>query len=415
MSDNEGSERRCTRSMPLVTVVLMAIVAVVIGACGSDGSDGDSPATADDSGPGLRGLAPELRAAYKGSGQTTADSPYFDFKPKQGPPWTIAYASTYSGNTWRADVMDELKKQFEEYKALGLVDKLIITESNGDVARTSQQIRQALDKGADGIITIAPSATGINAAIDAAFRKGVPVVNFESPVTSINAINSGVNNYEAGRMQAEYVADKVGKGGRVIFLNGIPGFSASEQMKAGTMDVYAERGVKVVASADGYWTNPIAKTALLKLLSTTPGKVDFVHQQAGMGQGAIEALKQTGRGDIPVLIADDIAGAVYWQKDQKMAETGFSEFPARSDARLAWELLMRTLEGQQPKITSILRAPATFSYDDLATLLPADATTKNTDWVESLTEDYYTKTVPKFFAAPLDPKKFEVGSSDGSE
>lgn len=397
----------------------LAVLAITAGlaACGDEsvpGADGAGEATAaaastkaDDRGPGLAGLPAELRAAYEDSGQTTEESPWFDFKAAGPPPWKLAYVSTFSGNTWRASALDELKKLEAKYKALGLVSELIVTESNGDVTRTSQQIRQALDKGADGILTIAPSATGINPAIQAAAKKGVPVVNFTSPVTSTKAINTGVNNYAAGRAQAEYVAGKVGKGGKVIYLNGIPGFAASEQMKEGALDAYDKQGVDVVAKVDGIWTNSIAKAALLKTLSTKPGKLDFVHNQSGMAQGAIDALAQTGRKAVPVLVADDVAGAAYWRDNPDFAETGFSEFPARSEARLAFEVLLRTLEGQGPRITSILRAPSTFTHDDLAKLLPAGADEKSTDWIESVPEEYFAETLPEFFSKPADPATFK--------
>ena len=37
--------------------------------------------------------------------QPIGPSAYRDWKPKHGPPWTIGYASSYAGNTWRAAVM----------------------------------------------------------------------------------------------------------------------------------------------------------------------------------------------------------------------------------------------------------------------------------------------------------------------
>ena len=41
--------------------------------------------------------------------QPLGESAYRDWKPKNGPPWTIGYASSYAGNTWRARVMDRLQ------------------------------------------------------------------------------------------------------------------------------------------------------------------------------------------------------------------------------------------------------------------------------------------------------------------
>src|SRR5205085_12180816 len=41
--------------------------------------------------------------------QPIGESAYRDWKPKRPPPWTIGYASSYAGNTWRADVMNRLQ------------------------------------------------------------------------------------------------------------------------------------------------------------------------------------------------------------------------------------------------------------------------------------------------------------------
>ena len=53
--------------------------------------------------------------------QPIGESAYRDWKPKKGPPWKIGYASSYAGNTWRANVMDRLQNiadsQVEEARA----------------------------------------------------------------------------------------------------------------------------------------------------------------------------------------------------------------------------------------------------------------------------------------------------------
>jgi ribose transport system substrate-binding protein len=40
-------------------------------------------------------------------------SAYRDWKATTPPPWTIGYASTYAGNTWRAAAMDRLMNEAE--------------------------------------------------------------------------------------------------------------------------------------------------------------------------------------------------------------------------------------------------------------------------------------------------------------
>ncbi len=42
--------------------------------------------------------------------QPIGASPYRDFKAKRPPPWKIGFASSYAGNTWRADEMKRLQE-----------------------------------------------------------------------------------------------------------------------------------------------------------------------------------------------------------------------------------------------------------------------------------------------------------------
>ena len=41
--------------------------------------------------------------------QPVGPSPLREFKAKNPPPWKIGYASSYVGNTWRANAMDALQ------------------------------------------------------------------------------------------------------------------------------------------------------------------------------------------------------------------------------------------------------------------------------------------------------------------
>ncbi len=63
--------------------------------------------------------------------QPTGPSAYANWKPKKGPPWTIGYASSYAGNTWRAAALDHLEKDLiPKWKKLGLIKDVIVTQSN---------------------------------------------------------------------------------------------------------------------------------------------------------------------------------------------------------------------------------------------------------------------------------------------
>jgi len=76
------------------------------------------------------------------------------WKSPRKPPWTIGYASTYAGNTWRKGAMERLMEVvLPKWRALGMVDDILITQSNLDDSLQIQQMRQMIDGGVvDAII-----------------------------------------------------------------------------------------------------------------------------------------------------------------------------------------------------------------------------------------------------------------------
>src|ERR1700722_985047 len=100
----------------------------------------------------LQQLPPNLQKAYQDLDSTVPFGPsgLRDFKPKHGPPWTIGFASSYAGNTWRVAAMDRLMKVLlPEAKNAGLVKDVIIPQSDLKDSVQIQQMRQLVDQGAD--------------------------------------------------------------------------------------------------------------------------------------------------------------------------------------------------------------------------------------------------------------------------
>ena len=73
---------------------------------------------------------------------------YRDWKSKRPPPWTIGYASTYAGNTWRKGAMQRLLGEvLPKWQKLGLIKDIIVTQSNLKDSLQIQQMRQLVDQG----------------------------------------------------------------------------------------------------------------------------------------------------------------------------------------------------------------------------------------------------------------------------
>ena len=117
------------------------------------------------------------------------------WKSKRKPPWTIGYASTYAGNTWRKGAMERLMEVvYPKWKALGMVDEIVITQSNLDDSLQIQQMRQMIDGGkVDAIIVCCSNITALNTTIKYGWEKGIPTLSFTGFTTSPYSINTSVN------------------------------------------------------------------------------------------------------------------------------------------------------------------------------------------------------------------------------
>ena len=167
--------------------------------------------------------------------QPIGPSAYRDWKPKKGPPWKIGYASSYAGNTWRANVMDRLQNTLiPKWKKLGLVSDVVITQSNLSDSLQIQQMRQLVDQGVDAIIICCSNPTALNPTAQYAHDRGVPVFSISGYITSPFAVNSSANFVLSGNMLGEWMAKEIGGKGNVLVVEGIPGTSASDSQDKGS-------------------------------------------------------------------------------------------------------------------------------------------------------------------------------------
>jgi len=342
--------------------------------------------------------------------QPIGPSAYRDFVAKRPPPWKIGYASSYAGNTWRAGVMKELQdKIIPEWKALGLLSELVITQSDLNDSTQIQQMRQLVDQGVDAIIVCCSNPTALNSTVKYAYDKGVPVFSLTGYLTSPYSINSSVNYQVAGFEIAKAMADQIGGKGNVLVVEGIPGTSGSDSQDRGVKaGLAASSGIKVVGSVAGKWTDQVAQGEVQKWLATHPGKLDAVVVQSAAEMGVLRAMQQSGRGDVPVAIGGELGALCYWRKHPKYITASYQVWPPSDEIELIWNIMMRTLEGQGPKIQSVLVDPIKLTYDDLAKVMKEDCSLDTADWLAVGADRWggSREYLDKFYLRPADPKKF---------
>jgi ribose transport system substrate-binding protein len=345
--------------------------------------------------------------------QPLGESAFREWKSDRSPPWTVGYASTYAGNTWRKGAMDRLLNDIKpKWQELGLLNDIVVTQSNLKDSLQIQQIRQLVDQGVDAIIICCSNPTALNQAIQYAFDRGVPVFSFTGYTTSPLSVSSSVNYHQAGYDVGTWMAEEIGGEGNVLVVEGIPGYSASDSQNRGVLDGLSQYpGIKVTGQIAHMWTSQVGQAETQKWLATHPGQLDGMAVQSSGETGVLAALQQSGREMVPLSIGGELGALCYWRNNPDYISAAIQTWPPGDDVELGWNIMMRTLQGQGPKIQSILVPPRKITYSDVETLLDEDCDTNSTGWYNPGIDiwggaDY----LDNFFLRPADPEAYDPNS-----
>ncbi|MBX3597544.1 MAG: ABC transporter substrate-binding protein [Rhizobiaceae bacterium] len=356
----------------------------------------------------LQELPPDIQKAYEGLDPKTpvGASMLSDFKPKKGPPWTIGFASSYAGNTWRAAAMDRLMNVLvPEAKEAGLVKDIVITQSDLKDAVQIQQIRQLVDQGVDIIILCCSNPTALNQSIKYAYDKGVPVISYDGFVTAPEALSVTPNFVDGGYQIAKSVIEKMGGKGNLLYVSGIAGLNTSDSFDTGALKAIAEHpDIKLIGTVQGNWTDQIAQVEVQKFLATHPETVDGIVLQSPSEIGVIQALLQSGRPVPPISLQGEFGAACYWKEHPEIADVGFYLYPPASEIYFGWNAALRVLQGQGPKIQTIARQVMKYTLEENNSQLPEDCKIDDQRWLEPKAEDWFPNSLAnQVFARPSDP------------
>src|SRR4029453_18587391 len=141
-------------------------------------------------------------------------------------PYTIGWANIYSVPTWMKQTEGTIEAEVEELKKKGLVDKLVVTDAQGDANTQIQQIQSMIDADVDAIILIAGSSSAPARVLSDACAKGIAIINFDSLVDT-DQCTAKVNTDSAqwGDQAAKFLLEQIGGKGKILILNGPAGIS----------------------------------------------------------------------------------------------------------------------------------------------------------------------------------------------
>lgn len=199
--------------------------------------------------------------------------------------------SQCSEDSWRSKLHDEL--DLATYFNEGVT--LQYASARDDADLQERQINEMIEAGVD-LLIVSPQQIGeLSDAVDRAYDAGIPVVLYDRKTNSEKyTAFLGADNYLIGSMLADYIAEQLGGHGCIVEIGGLKESSPAIDRTRGFRDELEKYpGLKVVAAANGDWTEKSGEQAMEEILRTYNGPIDCVYGgNDRMAVGARKVLSQ---------------------------------------------------------------------------------------------------------------------------
>lgn len=261
--------------------------------------------------------------------------------------FVVGFANGYIGNTWRSQFVENFEKAAQKYKDQGILKEFQVANTDANVTEQINQLNAMLNSGVDALMICAVSPTSLKPIIDQAKRKGVMVVITNDPAAYPGTYAVVGDNATWMKMQALWLAEKLGGNGDIVEVTGVPGNAADTIRQKVTKEVFAKHpGLKVLASAPGKWSQTEAQSVMTTFLSTYP-KIDAVYTQDVMAEGIMKAYENAGKTP-PVMTGDSLHSFFKrWKATPGMDSIGVPYAPGVSVTAL--DITIKLLQGGKLK------------------------------------------------------------------
>ncbi len=224
-------------------------------------------------------------------------------------------------------------------------------DANGDIQKQLDQINTFIAQKVDAIIVVPVDYDGIVPGVEAANKAGIPVIALGIQSHGGKYTYVGSKNYDAGRMQGEFMVKNLPQNAKLLYLEGEPGLYHSTERKQGLVDALKARpDIKILDSVTGNYDKAKGMNVMQDWIQKYPNKSDFqavVAANDQMALGAMEALKTAGRLEgVMISGIDGVKDALIAIKAGEMSQTIFQN--AAGQAEGGYKVIQMLMRGEDP-------------------------------------------------------------------
>lgn len=223
-------------------------------------------------------------------------------------------------------------------------------DGQGDVSKQIEQVESFITKGYDVVIMVAQDAEGCGAIVDLCAEAGVPLIECNTLTTNENyTVYVGSDDVNAGKIQAEFLMDRLPENAKVAYLMGPIGQSGQikrlEGIQQYLFDVRTD--IEVLDMQTAEWKRDKAMQLAEDWLTKYGEDLDaIICQNDDMALGALAAVQAKGmEGKIIIVGVDAITDALTAVKDGYLACTVFQNSRAQSSGAI--EAAIKIGNGEQ--------------------------------------------------------------------
>lgn len=263
-----------------------------------------------------------------------------------GDKFTVGYCNGADSDVFMVARKDALIEATKDNKDI----EIKFADANQDSTKQLGDADTFIAQGVDLLILVPNDAEAIVPAVEAANAKGIPVICLGIKAASGDYIYVGSQNYDAGKMQGEYMAESLPENAKVLYLAGTAGMDHSAARREGFNDALKNAGrtdVQILADLDGDYQMSKAMQITEDWIQKYPQFDAIVAANDQMALGAVEALKGANRlSGVQITGVDGLAEAYTAIKNGEMVQTILQDAPGQ--AKSAYDVIQKLMKGEAP-------------------------------------------------------------------
>lgn len=231
----------------------------------------------------------------------------------------------------QAEFFQEMKKGAEAFAREQNSFELITvgTSSQTEIELQIQLVESLTEQKVDAIVVVPIDSRALVPPVVKAIEAGIKVINIDIKLdeellqeNGIELTYVGPDNESASQMVGNVLGQKLGKGARVILIEGLQVAENAKQRKLGFLKSIDEYQLELVASEAADWETDKAEKVFEELFAKNPDVAGVMCCNDAMAMGVIRVLEKEGKdGKIQVVGFDNDASAQPLLKSGAMLAT----------------------------------------------------------------------------------------------